>query len=367
MERKRAHWPVAGAAVAGVLVIFLSGSVLGCKPGKASTTQDTPAQGAGADKSKGAAIAVALSKPQAKTVQGELVLNGILHAEDEVQVVAETQGKVTGVFVQVGSRVAKGDLLAQIDDELKKASFDTAQAAFDKSKADWARAQDLYAQKVITDVDRQGLKLAFASANAQFVMAKRDLENARVTAPQAGVVTKTSVSVGSILGPGASVAYIVDAANLKMTVQVGEREVLKIKAGMKVEVDSDLYPGSSFQGTVSGVSPKGDSALSFPVEIRLATDPRRPLYDGMSAKARIDLGSRTILAIPRSSLVGSYQKPQAYLARGGSAKLVDITVGGEYGTDLEVLGGLSASDDVVVDGQNNLYDGAPVAVVGAVK
>jgi len=274
---------------------------------------------------------------------------------------------VTGVFVQVGSRVAKGDLLAQIDDELKKASFDTAQAAFDKSKADWDRAQDLFAQKVITDVDRQGLKLAFASSNAQFVMARRDLENARVTAPQAGVVTKTSVSVGSILSPGTSVAYIVDAANLKMTVQVGEREILKIRKGMKVEVDSDLYPGSSFAGAVAGVSPKGDSALSFPVEIRLATDSRRPLYDGMSAKARIDLGSRTILAIPRSSLVGSYQKPQAYVAKGGAAKLVDITVGGEYGTDLEVVGGLAESDEVVVDGQNNLYDGALLTVSAAQK
>jgi membrane fusion protein, multidrug efflux system len=362
MERNGAHWPVAGAAVAGVMVIILSGSVLGC-----GARKEPSAQGAATEKAKGAAIAVAVSNPAVKTVQGEIVLNGTLHAEDEVQVVAETQGKVTGVFVQVGSRVARGDLLVQIDDELKRASFDTAQAAFDKSKADWERAQDLYAQKVITDVDRQGLKLAFASANAQFIMAKRDLENARVSAPQAGVVTKTSVSVGSILAPGASVAYIVDAANLKMTVQVGERDVLKIRQGMKVEVDSDLYAGSPFSGLVSGVSPKGDSALSFPVEIKLKTDSRKPLFDGMSAKARINLGSRSVLAIPRSSVIGSYQKPQAYVARGGVAKLVDIRVGNEYGTDLEVLGGLAESDDIVVDGQNNLYDGAPVIVSRAAK
>jgi RND family efflux transporter MFP subunit len=348
--------------MAGVIVVLLSSAFLGCEARKESS-----AQGAAAEKNKGAAIAVSVCNPQAKTVQGALVLNGILHAENEVQVVAETQGKVTGVFVQVGSRVSRGDLLAQIDDELKRASFDTAQAAFDKSKADWARAQDLFAQKVITDVDRQGLKLAFASANSQFVSARRDLENARVTAPQAGVITKTSVSVGSILSPGSPVAYIVDTADLKMTVQVGEREVLKIKSGMKVEVDSDLYPGAPFPGIVSGVSPEGDSALTFPVEIRLRTDSLRPLYDGMSAKARIDLGSRCILAIPRSSLVGSYQKPQAYVVRDGAARLVDFRVGGEYGTDLEVLGGLAPSDGVVVDGQNNLYEGALVALAEARK
>ena len=106
MERKRAHWPVAGAAMAGVLVIFLSGTVLGCKAGKPSPEQGAATRSPQADSQKGAAIAVAVSNPVRKSVQGELVLNGILHAEDEVQVVAETQGKVTGVYVQVGSRVA---------------------------------------------------------------------------------------------------------------------------------------------------------------------------------------------------------------------------------------------------------------------
>ena len=284
-----------------------------------------------------------------------------------MQVVAETSGKVTGLYVQVGSRVARGDVLVQIDDELKRAAFETAQASYDKSKADWDRAQDLFAQKVISDVDKQSFKLAFANANSQFVSARRDLENAKVRAPQVGVITKTSVSVGSMLTPGASVAYIVDTTDLKITIQVGERDVLKIKPGMKVAVDSDLYPNAPFSGVVSGISPKGDSALTFPVEIKLKTDASRPLYDGMSAKARINVGTRSILAIPRSSLVGSYDKPQVYVVKGGAAKLVDIKVGGVYGTSLEILGGVSKDDQLVVDGQNNLYDGAGVIVSGAAK
>jgi multidrug efflux pump subunit AcrA (membrane-fusion protein) len=63
-------------------------------------------------------------------VQGELTLNGTIRAEDEVQVVAETQGKVINVSVHLGSPVVKGDALVQIDDELKQASFESAQAAF---------------------------------------------------------------------------------------------------------------------------------------------------------------------------------------------------------------------------------------------
>lgn len=351
------------SAVKAIAIAAIScATVLGCGAKKESAgTSPTDSRLANTK------IPVAIAKPQIKTVQGALLLNGTVHTANEVQVVAETQGKVTEVFFQVGSRVAKGDKLAQIDDELKRASFDTAQASYDKSKADWARGQDLFAQKVISDADRQGLKLAFTNANTQLIMARRDLENARVTAAQGGVVTKKSVSVGSMLAPGAPVAYIIDTDNLKLTVQVGEKEIMKIRTGMKVEVLSDLYPGKSFSGTVSSVSPKGDSALTFPVEIDLRTDPSKPLYDGMSAKASINLGERRILAIPRASLVGSYQKPQAYVVRDGLAKLVDLVAGGEYGTDLEVIRGLTESDDLVVDGQNNLFDGVPVEVSQAAK
>lgn len=361
MKQKRAYRPAVRAIVPCVLILSLPALLLGCKGGKAAAAK------AAGEKAQGAAISVAVAKPETKTVQGEIIFNGTLHAEDEVQVVAETSGKVTGLFVKVGSRVAKGDVLVQIDDELKRAAFETAQAAYEKSKADWDRAQDLYAQKVISDVDKQGFKLAFANANSQFVSARRDLENAKVRAPQQGVITKTSVSVGTYLSSGASVAYVVDTSNLKLTIQVGERDVLKIRTGMPVAIDSDLYPNAPFSGVVSGISPKGDSALTFPVEIKLRADASRPLYDGMSAKARVNVGTRSILAMQRASLVGSYDKPQAYVVRDGAAKLVDIKVGNVYGTGLEILGGLDKSDDVVVDGQNNLYDGAPVLVSGASK
>jgi len=337
-------------------------TVLGCSAIKAET-----AASAAAPRLTSAKIPVTVAKPQLKAVQGALSLNGTVHTATEVQVVAETPGKVMQVFFEVGSRVEKGERLAQIDDELKQASFETAQASYDKSKADWARAQDLFAQKVISDADRQGIKLAFTSSNSQLIMARRDLDNAKVSAAQGGVVTKKSVSVGSMLMPGSPVAFIIDTDNLRLTVQVGEREILKIRKGMAVEVLSDLYPGRLFSGVIASISPKGDAALSFPVEIDLKTPASRPLYDGMSAKARINLGEHRILAIPRSSIVGSYQKPQAYVVHDGVARLVDLTAGGEFGTDLEILGGLAETDDLVVDGQNNLYDGAAIVVAGAVS
>jgi RND family efflux transporter MFP subunit len=309
-------------------------------------------------------VSVAVATPKLKSVEGLLSLNGTIRSENVLTVVAETSGKVVRVNTRTGAHVSKGDVLVQIDDELKQAAFATAQAALDKSKADWIRAQELYNQKVIPDADFAAAKLASASADSQFKAARRDLENARVRSPISGVVADRMVNEGAFLAPGTPVAQIVDTDDFKLVVNVGERDVMKIKTGMQVKIEADAYSGEQFTGTVSAVSPKGDASLSFPVEIKIKPTAKRPLYDGMSARVGINLGKRSIVAIPRASLVGSFQKPQVYVVSGGVARLADIAVGGEYGTDIELLSGLSNDDEVVVNGQNNLADGMAVDVVG---
>lgn len=306
------------------------------------------------------AIAVDTIAPATRAVNGDLSLAGTVRARDDVRVVAETAGKVLAVYATLGQVVSRGQALALIDNELKQASLETAQAAFDKSKADWERAQDLYSQKVISESDRQGARLGYANADAQLKMARRDFENATVRSPLDGVVSQKFVSVGTMLSPGAPVAQVTDVKNLKLTVQVSEKEILKIRTGMKVQISSELHPGIIFPGKVTAVSPKGDAALTFPVEISLTSDPAHPLYDGMSARASVNLGERTILAIPRAAVIGSQQQSSVFVVSNGIARQRAITVGNEYGTEIEVLSGLSLSDRVVNAGQNLLVEGSPV-------
>ena len=354
MIRKACGSKIEATAIAAIVGIATLALAAGCS---------AKASGKAASQQSSRGIAVSAEQPQRKAARGELLLNGTLHARDEVDVVAETQGKVTKLYVDTGSRVVRGDVLAQIDDELKQSAYKTAQVSYDKSKSDWDKAQDLFAQKVISDSDRQSAKLALANAESQLLSARKDMENAKVRSPQAGIVTQRFVSVGSMVSGGTTIAHVVDADDLKLSIQVGEQDVLKIKVGQSVAIDSDQYPGASFSGIVSAVSPKGDSTMSFPIEIALKADPKRPLFDGMSAKARIAVAARTILAIPRSCIVGSFQSPQVYVVEGGAAKLKSVTVGSEYGTDIEVLSGLSEKDTVVSSGTNNLCDGSAVEIV----
>lgn len=330
---------------------------------RAASRDEKTATGPG----KESRVSVAVTEPRNKTVERLLSLNGTIHSRNVLQVVAETQGKVMRVYAETGRNVAKGDILVQIDDEIKQASFATAQAAFDKSKADWIRAQELYTQKVIADSELAAVKLGYASAEAQLKISRRDLDNARVRSAISGVVSATFVTEGALLSPGTPVAQVVDTMNLKLSVNVGERDIMKIAKGMTVKIETDTYPGSTFSGKVSAISPKGDAAMSFPVEIQIDRDAKRPLYDGMSAEVSVNLGKRSILALPRSSLVSSYQKPQVYVITDGVAHLTDIIVGSEYGTDFELVKGLNLDDKVVTSGQNNLSEGQAVDIVGDTK
>jgi RND family efflux transporter MFP subunit len=337
--------------ILGMETAALAGFI-GCSAKKTDATASAAAEN----------ISVSVVNPEKKTVQGALTLNGTIRTENEVNVVAETSGKVVKLYAETGMRVEKGDILAQIEDELKQASYKTAQAAYDKSKSDLSKAQDLFAQKVISDSELQGSKLAFASSESQLLGAKKDYENAKVRAPQGGIVTQRNVTVGSMLSPGSPVCHIVDTDNLKLTVQVGERDVLKVRVDQSVVITSDMYDGVTFSGKIRSVSPKGDSALTFPVEISIHSDARRPLYDGMSARALINLGAKSILAIPRASIVGTREAPQVFVVKDGIARLVDVSTGSEYGTDIEILKGLTKDDQVVSAGQNNLNDGSSVSV-----
>jgi len=312
---------------------------------------------------EGVKVTVGVSKPQWKTELGVLSINGEIHAKDVVQVLSETQGKVLKVRVDVGSPVAPGDVLVEVEDDVRLANLESAQASFDKTKADWDRAQQLFAQNVISETDRQGIHLTFVNAQAQLVSARRDYENTKIRAPIGGLVTERSVSVGTMVTPGTAVARVIDITRLKLQVPIGENDVLRIKKGQAVAIEANQYPGQPFSGTVFAISPESSSARTFPVEIDLKNDPGKPLYDGMLGTAKIDLGKRSVFTIPRVAVVGSVQKPQVFVIQNGTAHLKDLVVGSEFGTDIEVVNGLGETEQVVTSGQNNLDEGSEVTIV----
>ena len=226
-------------------------------------------------------VPVTVATVTRQKVQEVLSLVGTITANNDVNVVSETQGRVTAVRAKVGDFVSAGTVLVQVDDELKRAALTASEVNYEKAKRDYERYQALLKKNTITVAQLDASRLAFKSAESQYTVARRQFTDTRITTPIAGYVTARPVDIGAMVQPGMTVANVVDITTLKARLNVAEREVFKLKQGDRVEVTTEVYPGVRFDGKIQSIASKGDEAHTYPVEVVLQNSKEHPLKAGM--------------------------------------------------------------------------------------
>ncbi len=297
-------------------------------------------------------------------VQEELSLVGTIVAHNDVVIVSETQGRVTAVTAKVGDYRKASSVLVQVDDELKEANLKAARVQYETTRKDLERYEGLYKDKSITESQYDQARLAYQSAEAQYIVARRQYNDTKITTPISGVVTARNVDVGAMVQPGMAIANVVDISKLKVKVNVPEQDVFKLNVGDAVTVTTDVYAGTAFQAHVTSIASKGDDAHTYPVELSLQNSQDHPLKAGMFCRVMFrSAPQRNTTVIPREALVGSLKKPQVYVVENGTALLKDVVISGAVKNKVAVSEGLEAGAFVVVGGQNNLQDRAPISIV----
>jgi RND family efflux transporter MFP subunit len=281
-----------------------------------------------------------------------------------VAVAAETMGRVVGTSLAVGSYRPAGSLLVRLDDELRVTGVRMAEITLDKARRDLERMQMVQTENAIPEQQIDAGKYQVQSAEAQVVTARRQLRDTRIVAPFGGVIATKNTEVGALLQPGTVVATLVDVSVLKVKLNVSERDLQDVRVGDAVEVTSDIHPGIVYTGTVGTIGARADEAHTYAVEVAMRNNDRYQLKPGMFARVRFtSVPTQRSLVIPRTALVGSVKQPEVYVVRNNTVYRRSIMIGGEAGTDVVVLKGLLAGDEVVVGGQNNLRDSMAVEVV----
>lgn len=299
-----------------------------------------------------------------ESMNEDLSYVGTTYAKSEVNVVAEVAGRVVAVNVNVGDRISAGKEIARLDDELKKAAVAAAEANYEKTKSDLDRYTKLLKEKSVNEVQFEQAKLAFANAENQLIIAKRQFSDTKIKSPISGVVTTKMVEVGTYLNVANPVVNIVDISSLKIKVNVPESDVFKIKVGDIAELETDVYPNVKFSGKISNINAKGDEAHTFLVEINIPNNTKNELKAGMFLRARFNsMKKENALTIPRIALVGGMREPKVYVVDNGKAKLRNITIGAESSGKIEVLQGINQGEQVIINGQINLKDSFPVKIV----
>jgi RND family efflux transporter MFP subunit len=300
---------------------------------------------------------------------------GSLEGIREANVNSETQGRILSVSVGNGSRVGQGSPLVIVDNELKAISLQqaeaqrlTAEAALEKAKIDLSRTQELQKSNAVTksqvelaDLQVKSTEASLKATQSGESLAKRQLADATIKSPFAGVVAMRYVNQGELMSNNTKVATIIDDSKMKLKINVGEMDVPLIKIGDKVKVTVDAVIGKEFEGTISTISSKADMARSYVVEVEIPNYDRS-LKSGMFARAEIDRESaRNVPTVPAAAIIYNGTRQQVFVVDDkGIAHLRGVKVGTTTAERAEIVEGLSSSEVVVTFGQAQLKDGAKV-------
>jgi RND family efflux transporter MFP subunit len=308
-------------------------------------------------------IPVSTMKAALFTVRDSVSVVARVEAWRDVDIHAEAAGIVRSISAEVGQKKATGQPLLKLDDELAASALRKARINAELARRDFERFTALQKEGAVALSSYEAMKLKYEDAQADLVAARRHFDDSTIKAPFAGIVTSRAVETGDLVQPGMKVLNMVDLSKVKIISSIPEKEVAMIVEGMPVEVTTDLWPGRVFHGRVQSVSAKSSHDHTYQVETVMDNPKETQFRAGMFARTTFTgKVSRQALLVPRQALTGSIAEPEVFVVSGGKARLVRLVAGGEYGSRIEVIRGLSAGEQVVVSGQSDLDDGSPVSI-----
>ncbi|PJJ09836.1 RND family efflux transporter MFP subunit [Flavobacterium sp. 1] len=315
---------------------------------------------------KNAAVSVKTAQVKTENISLDFVANGNFAPTQELTFSAEKSGKVIKVLVDEGDYVNVGQTLVIVRSDVINVNANTAKAAYDNAKSDYARYENAYQTGGVTKQQLDQAKLQLTNAQANLTQANINVGDTKVKAPIKGFINKRFIEPGTILAgmPPTQMFDIVDVSKLKLKVSVNESQVAGLKIGNSVPVTSSVFPDKVVTGKIIFIAPKADESLNFPIEIEITNNANSSIKAGMYGTANFGTKQKQELkVVPRNAFVGSVSSNQIFVVENGIAKLKKVTAGRILGDQVEIINGLSDGDTVIITGQINLQDGNAVEII----
>ncbi|WP_251620026.1 efflux RND transporter periplasmic adaptor subunit [Odoribacter lunatus] len=306
------------------------------------------------------AIPVKVMVLEKRNIAKTLDYTATLQADEQVYYAPAAAGRIGKIYVEVGDRIKKGQLLVEMD----PTNFQQAKVQLKNLETEYNRAVKLNETGSIS-------KQAYDAAVTNYEVAKSNYdflnENTKMLAPFNGIVTGkyfengelyTGVAAGGAAKP--SIIAIEKINPLKAYVNLSEQYFLAVKKGTKVELKCSIYPDRVFEGTVSIVYPTIDPASrTFTVEVKIPNNDEA-LRPGMYGTINFFIGETETLVVPALAVLKLQGANNRYvfLNKDGKAKRVEVTLGRRFEDQVEIISDeIHEGDELVVVGQGKLVDG----------
>jgi RND family efflux transporter MFP subunit len=334
-----------------------------------------------------AVLSVSVVQPKPAAPAQEIILPGNMQPFISSPVYARTDGYLKKWYYDIGAHVKAGQLLAtiqspEIDEQLSQArsTLATAQANLNLSEITKTRYEAMFQKHAVAQQDRDNAEGTYSANKA---MVDADMANVRhyealvsfekVYAPFDGVLTARNTDIGDLINSGSSstpktdLFHIAQTGTVRVYVNVPEEYSRGIKPGA-TEADIALaeFPGQKFPGKVVRTAEAiNGTTRTLLTEIDLP-NPGNTLLTGSYAEVHLHVPSASsTFLIPVSTLIFRSEHLQAGVVRNGKVELADLTPGHDFGSDIEVVAGLRADDQVVLNPPDSLVSGQQINVVQA--
>jgi len=368
-------------------------------------------------------VAIARLEPAADSLR----YTGTTRPVQDVSLTSRVEGQLLTLSADVGDRVARGQEIARLDDDLlvtavreaeselaarryevdrvraelaeTRARVEQARATLQQARADAERLQRLQEDGAISTQDAEiavteqrtseqvlrsaeeqvrTRERAIASAEQRVAAQQAIVEQmqerlsfARLDAPLSGTVLTKTAELGDIVQPGDAILTIGDLSEVHVYVDISDRDRSRVRLDQRVDVTLDAFPGETFAGRVTQISPVADAAARLiPVEVTIP-NPEGAIGSGLLARVHIDTNAPPTLSVPASALAvgGTGDDPEAsegtIFAIVGDAETPTVEpravqLGSRRGDRVEIVSGLVADEAYVVDSERSLEPGQTV-------
>jgi len=352
--------------LAGVLpLILLAGA---CSRAPAATNPT-------AGEAEAPPIAVKLVPAQEVKTPRVVTLSGSLIGAEEAQVAAGAAGKVIATYVERGSSVKKGALLAKLD--ARAASATAAQAAADlevqkaqaaQATVDCDRTQHLFDKGAISKADYDKIrtqcsttKWSVSSAEARRTLTAEALRDTEIRAPFSGMVVERAVTAGEYVRADSRVATLVNTEQLRVEITVPEADVPQVRQGMEVDFRT-AGDGASrrYHGKIRYVGPSVRKQSRDAVVEAVFQNDAHDLRPGMFVTATLAVGEQPLPAVPATAVRADGNLRHVFVAVGGRLEDRLVQTGPPLNGQVPIVAGVKPGEEVVAELTPDVRDGAKI-------
>lgn len=298
-----------------------------------------------------------------KTFRDTVRAVGTARAQNALELVAETGGRIVDIGFQPGQNLSEGDMLLTLDDRAEQADLKAAEATLAEAETAFSRQEQLNRTGSASDAAYQTAKAALLRAEAEIDQAQASLDDRRIRAPFAGVVGLTDLVEGQMIDTATTITTLDDLSVVEVDFSVPETLLSRLKPGLRIEVTSAAWPDRVFEGKLSRIDTRVDPATRSIALRGEIPNEDRALTGGMFLQVELVLADRRQLAIPERVLSVEGDRSLVLIAQDGVAEQAEIAVGQQLDGMVEVVSGLSDDAQIIVTNLHRVAPGMPIETI----